>query len=80
ILRVPSEQSGTLLGMVSLIRIIGSSIGPVIAGVLMQIFSVGDEMGNIFPSALAYDMIFLTALLISLLLIILTLVLRSRLT
>lgn len=79
ILRVPKEQSGTSLGMISLIRITGSSIGPVIAGMLMQIFSIDDGRGNIFPSTLAYDMIFLTAFILSLLFIVFTFVLKARL-
>ena len=66
----PKQFSGISLGMNLLIYLIGSSVGPVIAGIYMQanqIF-VESETGSIsasFPSPESFNLIFLTATLIS---------------
>ena len=66
----PKQFSGISLGMNLLIYLIGSSVGPVIAGIYMQanqIF-VESETGSIsasFPSPESFNLIFLTAALIS---------------
>lgn len=66
----PKRFSGISLGMNLLIYLIGSSVGPVIAGIYLQanqIF-VKSEAGNIlasFPSPESYSLIFLTAALVS---------------
>ena len=66
----PKQFSGISLGMNLLIYLIGSSVGPVIAGIYMQanqIF-VEPETGSIsasFPSPESFNLIFLTAALIS---------------
>jgi MFS family permease len=66
----PKQFSGISLGMNLLIYLIGSSVGPVIAGIYIQANQVFVESGtnNIsasFPSALSYNLIFFTATLIS---------------
>lgn len=65
-LATPKQSSGVSLGMSTLIRIIGSSIGPTIAGMYMQTHQV-TVIGFIghFPSADSYNLIFLTATIIS---------------
>jgi MFS family permease len=66
----PKQFSGISLGMNLLIYLIGSSVGPVIAGIYMQtnqIF-VESETGSIsasFPSPESFNLIFVTAALIS---------------
>ena len=66
----PKQFSGISLGMNLLIYLIGSSVGPVIAGVFMQANQVtrnpSDNISNSYPSSESYSMIFLIATLISL--------------
>jgi hypothetical protein len=60
--------------------LIGSSIGPAIAGIYMQThqeLAKGVTTGS-FPSPISYDLIFLTATLISALSIMLVIILRRR--
>jgi hypothetical protein len=65
------EQIGISLGISNLLRIIGSSIGPIIAGLFMQThllpINLSENQHQYFPSAAAYDLIFGTMLLLSLL-------------
>jgi len=66
----PKQFSGISLGMNLLIYLIGSSVGPVIAGMYLQADQViTNSLGRIstsYPSPESYSMIFLTATLISL--------------
>jgi MFS family permease len=66
----PKQFSGISLGMNLLIYLIGSSVGPVIAGVFMQANQVttnpSDSISTSYPSSESYSMIFLIATLISL--------------
>lgn len=75
-LSTPKQSSGVSLGMSTLIRIIGSSIGPTIAGMYMQThqMTVTGFVGS-FPSADSYNLIFLTATIISVVSIILAVIL-----
>jgi MFS family permease len=70
VLTSTSKQfSGISLGMNVLIYLIGSSVGPVIAGIYMQANQVFVKSGSIstsFPSLESYNLILLTATLISL--------------
>ncbi|TLX91407.1 MAG: MFS transporter [Thaumarchaeota archaeon] len=63
------QQIGISLGISNLLRIIGSSIGPTIAGLFMQshlfLVTVNKNQAQYFPSAAAYDFIFCTMLLLS---------------
>lgn len=62
----PKKEIGASLGMSTLIRIIGASIGPAIAGMYMQLYkaSLPGIVGS-FPTAVSYNFIFLTATIIS---------------
>ena len=70
----PKQFSGISLGMTLLIYLIGASIGPVIAGIYMEANQVSLQADkpisptastSSFPSSESYDLIFLTATLIS---------------
>jgi MFS family permease len=66
----PKQFSGISLGMNLLIYLIGASVGPVIAGIYLQanqvfVESETDSISASFPSPESYDLIFLTAALIS---------------
>src|SRR6476646_191047 len=62
----PKQFSGISLGMNLLIYLIGSSVGPVIAGMYLQANQVFVEgISDSFPSPESYNLIFLTAALIS---------------
>jgi MFS family permease len=64
----PRQFSGISLGMNLLIYLIGSSVGPVIAGILLQaneVFVKSNIISASFPSPESYGQIFLTATLIS---------------
>ena len=83
VLNTPRQSSGISLGMASLLRIVGSSIGPALAAVYLQSYQykVVNIIGNgqhSFPSAEAYNLIFLTAAILSLVSISLALLLRLR--
>ena len=66
----PKQFSGISLGMNLLIYLIGSSVGPVIAGIYLQanqvfVESEVDGISASFPSPESYNLIFLTTALIS---------------
>ena len=66
----PKQFSGVSLGMNLLIYLIGASVGPVIAGIYLQadqvfVESETDSISASFPSLESYNLIFLTAALIS---------------
>ena len=70
IMATPARSMGISTGMTSLIRIIGSAIGPAIAGMLLQsqqeIARInGSNSTASFPVTGAYNLIFLTAALLS---------------
>lgn len=79
----PKQFSGISLGMNLLIYLVGSSVGPVIAGTYLQAHQVitnsSDMISTSYPSPESYSMIFLTATLISLSSVIFAILLnRSR--
>jgi len=75
-LSTPKQSTGVSLGMSTLIRIIGSSIGPSIAGMYMQTNQmIISGIAGRFPSAYSYNLIFLTATIISLASIIIAIIL-----
>ena len=66
----PKQSNGVSLGMTTLLYLIGTSVGPVIAGIFMQAnqaFVKGISSGGVslFPTAQSYNLIFLTAILLS---------------
>jgi MFS family permease len=76
----PLKFSGVSLGMSVVLFLIGSSIGPAIAGIYMQTHQelVKGVNGGSFPSAISYNLIFLTAASISAISITLVIILRRR--
>jgi MFS family permease len=81
ILSTPRQSSGMSLGISSLMRIVGASIGPALAGMYMQsdqvMLTIGG-MARFFPSIESYNLIFLTAAIVSILSIVMALLLRRR--
>jgi MFS family permease len=83
-LSTPIQHIGMSLGTNNLMRILGSSIGPALAGMYMQanqspVVIVGQTAAAAsFPSANAYNSIFLTAVLLSVASIGLALFMRAR--
>jgi MFS family permease len=78
----PLKFSGVSLGMSVVLFLVGSSIGPAIAGIYMQThqeLAKGVTTGS-FPSPISYNLIFLTAALISAISITLVIILRRRIT
>jgi MFS family permease len=75
ILSTPRQSSGMSLGISSLMRIVGASIGPALAG--MYMLTIGG-MTHFFPSIGSYNLIFLTAAIVSIISIVLALLLRRR--
>ena len=82
ILSIPRQNSGMSLGMTTFLRILGSSIAPAVAGMLLQQYqytvNIGGTMKS-FPSSEAYNLIFLIASILSIISVCLALVLiKSR--
>ncbi|TVP42011.1 MFS transporter [Candidatus Nitrosocosmicus arcticus] len=76
----PLNQSGTALGITMLLFLIGMSLGPAISGIYLESFrSTVDNTNESYPTSLAYDLIFVTAVLISILSVILTLFITKKL-
>jgi MFS family permease len=76
----PRQFSGVSLGVSVVLVLIGSAIGPVIAATYMQThqsFARG-VISGFFPSPISYNLIFLTASLISIISIGLVLILRQK--
>jgi len=86
VLNTPRQSSGISLGIASLLRIVGSSIGPALAAVYLQsyqykVVNISVSNGQLqhlvaFPNAEAYNLIFLTAAILSLVSISLALFLK----
>ena len=75
----PRQFSGMSLGMTVLLNLIGGAVGPAIAGIYMQTNQVFIN-GSFFPSLQSYNLIFLTATLLSLVSVVLVLIIRKRST
>jgi MFS family permease len=81
ILSSPRESSGVTIGMSSMLRIVGSSIGPALAAMYMQTNqSVINAKGitESLPSSFSFDLIFLTAVILSIVSIILSILLSKK--
>jgi MFS family permease len=81
ILAVPREHAGVTIGMSSMLRIVGSSIGPALAAMYMQTNQSIINVNGIpqsFPSSYSFDLIFLSAALLSTLSVGLSVILRSK--
>jgi MFS family permease len=82
LLATPAEFTGISLGMNTLLRIIGSSIGPALAGVYMQMYQSTIEVAGkpaSYPSMQAFSIIFLTAAMLAVATIALSIYLKRRL-
>ncbi len=78
-LSTPKQFMGSSLGTTSLIRIVGSSIGPAMAGMYMGMYQTTIKgIPGSFPSALSYDMLFLTAAILSIVALMLSILLSKR--
>ena len=78
ILSIPRQNSGASLGMTSFMRLVGSSIAPALSGMFMQGYQYTTNIGGkpqSFPSFEAYNLIFLTAAIMSIISISLSVVL-----
>jgi len=78
----PLRFSGVSLGMSVVLVLIGSSIGPAIAAIYMQThqeIAKGVGSGS-FPSPVSYNLIFLTAALISVISVSIAMILKRRMT
>jgi len=78
LMQSPQKSEGISLGMTVLLALVGNSIGPSLAGMYQQMDqgTIPQVIGS-FPTELAYDKIFLTAALISVLSVILAVILRK---
>ena len=80
----PMQFSGVSLGMSVVLVLIGSSIGPAIASIYMQTHQeviskgVSSNSGGSFPSPISYNLIFLTAAVVSTISIALVTVLKRK--
>ena len=81
----PKQSNGVSLGMTTLLYLIGTSVGPVIAGIFMQAnqafvkgISSGVAVVSLFPTAQSYNLIFLTAILLSIVSIVLVSNIKKR--
>ena len=80
LLATPYKNMVTSIGMTSLLRIIGSSVGPAVAGVLMQVWQI-DVQGHAgsYPAPESYTLIFLMAAIMSIISVIMALKIRQSL-
>ena len=81
----PKQSNGVSLGMTTLLYLIGTSVGPVIAGIFMQanqafVKGISSSSGGVslFPTAQSYNLIFLTAILLSIVSIVLVSNIKKR--
>ena len=65
------QSNGVSLGMTTLLYLIGTSVGPVLAGVFMQANQTLLPLIGSFPAPQSYNLIFLTATIMSVLSIVL---------
>ncbi len=81
VLSTPKRYSGISFGRLMLMRIVGSAIGPALAGMYMQANQSIIDIGAItqhFPSEESYNLIFLTGVLLSIVSMVLAVLLRRR--
>lgn len=65
LLSVPMQMTGIAIAMTLLLNMVGMSVGPALSGILQQMYQGTIEGVGRFPSAEAYNLIFLAAALIS---------------
>ena len=75
----PQKVQGISLGMSVLLMLVGNSLGPSLAGMYQQMYrDTIPKISGSFPSAQAYDQIFLTAALLSVVSVFLAIALRKK--
>jgi MFS family permease len=81
LLSSPREFSGVTIGMSSMLRIVGSSIGPALAAMYMQtnqsVINVNGVVESL-PSSFSFDLIFFTAVVLSIVSILLSILLSKK--
>jgi MFS family permease len=66
LLSVPMQMTGIALGMVLLLNLVGMSVGPALAGIFQEANQAPVEgVSGLFPTENAYNLIFITAALVS---------------
>ena len=78
LVNTPKQSNGVSLGMTTLLYLIGTSVGPVLAGAFMQANQTLLPLIGSFPAPQSYNLIFLTATTMSVLSIILVGVMTGR--
>lgn len=80
LVNTPKQSNGVSLGMTTLLYLIGTSVGPIIAGIFMQANQafVKGISGYSFPAPQSYNLIFLTATLLSVVSIVLAGSIKKR--
>jgi MFS family permease len=78
----PSESTGVVAATYSTMRIIGGAIGPVIAGLFLQIYTsniqTSEGVTSAVPNAMAFNAIFLVGAITSLSMVALMLIMKRR--
>jgi MFS family permease len=78
-LSTPKRFGGVIIGMVQVLMFAGMSTGPVVGGIFMERNQESiDGILTSYPSALAYDLIFLTASIASLSFVALAIILKMQ--
>ena len=81
ILASPRESAGVTIGMSSMLRIVGSSVGPALAAMYMQTNQSTINVNGVtesLPSSSSFDLIFLTAIVLSVASIALSIILSKK--
>lgn len=79
-IHTPKQSSGMSLAMTSLLKLIGSAIGPALAAMYLQNFQYTIDFGKIihsFPSSESYNLIFATSFIVSVISVFLAIILKS---
>jgi hypothetical protein len=67
LLSVPMQMTGIALGMTLLFNLVGMSVGPAISGVFQEAYKgTAPGVQGLFPTDQAYNLMFITAALVSL--------------
>jgi hypothetical protein len=78
---IPKAVMATSAAVMNTMRIIGGAIGPIISGVIMQVFLVPvrvDGKEELFPSVAAFNLIFFICLILGIVLTIAVVLMRNR--
>jgi MFS family permease len=81
ILGSPRESAGVTIGMSSMLRIVGSSVGPALAAMYMQTNQSVINVNGIpesLPSSVSFDLIFFTAIMLSIASITVSMILSKK--